>query len=81
MEWFVLVDTETGAKTVQKGLSRSDEGAVGPYATMAEAAEWAGLCTRCAGTGRAWFPNGGPWGIGRDGKCDAPAHRVDVGED
>jgi len=41
--WFVLVDPKTGNKTVQQGIDKATEGAVGPYATKHEAEDWAAL--------------------------------------
>ncbi len=44
--WFVLVDPQTGSKTVRQGIDRDTEGAVGPYATKREAEEWAAFTSQ-----------------------------------
>ena len=43
--WFVLVDSQTGERTVQQGIDKTTVGAVGPYATKREAEEWAAALT------------------------------------
>ena len=42
-DWFAVVNTYTGVKTVQQGIGKNTQGAVGPYATKREAKQWAAL--------------------------------------
>ena len=42
-DWFAIVDPHTGAKTVQQGIHKDTQGAVGPYATKREAEQWSGV--------------------------------------
>ena len=69
-DWFVIVNPNSGIKALQQGIEPDTVGAVGPYITKAEAAEWAGLCWDCKGDRLVLFRQGGPHGINqRMSKC------------
>ena len=42
-DWFAIVDPDTGAKTVQQGIDKNTQGAVGPFTTKREAEQWASI--------------------------------------
>ena len=68
--WFVIVNPDSGIKTLQQGNTPVTVGAVGPYATKAQAAEWADLCWDCKGDRLVLFRQSGSHGINqRMGKC------------